>query len=111
MESQDNIEEKSFLQSVTTKTGIALKLPQFEMGGNQQITSETSRIVRICMLKYKCIFNLTLIMVCLLQFIYIAFKEFLINNEQREALYSLIDKFKNKDSVSVLNVNVTNNSP
>jgi len=113
MEYQDNLETKSFLQSAQNQAEVALKISQFENEGNKnlQISSERSRIVRIFMLKYKCIFNLTLILICVLQFVYIAFKEFMMNTELREALFKLIDKVKynnDSDSDNILNINATN---
>lgn len=57
--------------------------------GSKEITNEKSRIVRCCMIKYKCVLMITFIF---LQFCYIVFRDVLAEDDLKDKLLELLEK-------------------
>ena len=59
------------------------------------LKGEKSRIVKIALIKYKCILMLTFFLLCVMQFIYIIVKEILKDNNLYELLSALTNNNNN----------------
>jgi hypothetical protein len=73
-------------------TGLAhMRIPQFDAEIDEQIDTEQSRIVKIFMLKYKCVLIFTFMLLCILQFAYIIAKLILEDVELKTALLNIVN--------------------
>jgi hypothetical protein len=64
----------------------------FDAELNQQFANETSRSVKFCILKYRCVLMFTFMLLSFLQFLYIIFKEVWGQDELKEKLLLLVEK-------------------
>jgi hypothetical protein len=76
---------------------LHISIPQFDAEIDEQIETEKSRIVKIFMLKYKCILIFTFMLLCILQFAYIIAKLLLEDEEIKTILISLANAGNEKN--------------
>ena len=80
-------------QEAADLLGGKMNLRQMEGGFdeqlNHQFTNETSRTVKICMLKHKCILMFSFMLISILQFVYIVFTQLMDDKDTREVLLQM----------------------
>jgi len=74
---------------------------------DEQFAKEDSRIVKICLVKYKCILILTLILVCVGQLIYL----FVSTVTKDKELMEILKVFAYNFAIDFKKLNKSNNSP
>ena len=67
---------------------------------DQQILNEESRIVKMCLIKYKCILIISFIIICLGQFIYILVNSVFEAQEIKDFLRIIIQKENDLQNMS-----------
>lgn len=68
---------------------------------NARFANESSRAVKICMLKQKCIIMFSFMLISLLQFVYIVFKEVMDDGQLRGVLLQLAGGYGGKSKENV----------
>jgi hypothetical protein len=68
---------------------------------NKQFANETSRTVKICMLKHKCILMFSFMLISLLQFVYIVFKEVMGDAAIKESFLQIASLYTRSTNVTV----------
>ena len=80
-------------QEAADLLGGKMNLRQMEGGLdeqlNHQFANETSRTVKICMLKHKCILMFSFMLISILQFVYIVFTQLMDDKDTREVLLQM----------------------
>lgn len=98
VESVDNLELPSTRRLLLSNTKMR-RIPQFDQEMGEQFAQEDSRVVKVCMLKYKCIIMFTFMIISLLQFIFIMLKEFTHDDDFKLLILSALSNRTSKSSV------------
>jgi hypothetical protein len=70
---------------------------------NTQFANETSRTVKICMLKHKCILMFSFMLISLLQFVYIALTALMDDKQLTETIIKLVSIYSKTANVTEIN--------
>lgn len=68
------------------------QIADFDAELNAQFANETSRTVKVCILKHRCILMFTFMLLSFLQFCYIMVKELLSEDALKEKLLEMFEK-------------------